>query len=48
MYTESELRDKLSELRALTSENEVVEFNDAKTTFGFDRLDRITETRNIP
>jgi len=38
MYTEIELRDKLSELRALTSENEVVEFKKVTSNFDFDKL----------
>jgi len=38
MYTESQLQNKISELRAMSSENEVVEFKEAKTKFDFDKL----------
>ena len=38
MYSEKELQIKLSELRAMSSENEVVEFKEAKDNFDFRKL----------
>lgn len=38
MYSEKELQDKLAELRALTSENEVVEFKEAKKGYDFSKI----------
>lgn len=38
MYNENQIKAKLTELRAMSSENEVVEFKEAKGKFDFDKL----------